>query len=99
VLAVKQRDVWLDLMPHQPSDHQTRSVGGIGGQPLRFEAEAISGPLEHGFGCGDLGSPARRCRLDIDDDRPPRVDQVIGPVSEPNFCLSFIGPSRCRIGP
>jgi hypothetical protein len=81
VLAVKQRDVRLDLMPHQPPDHQTRSVGGISGQPLRLEAEAISGPFEHGFGCGDLGSPAGRRRLDIDDDRPPRVDQIIGAVS------------------
>jgi len=50
VLAVKQRDVRLDLMPHQPPAHQTRSVGGIGGQPLRFETEAILGPLEHGLG-------------------------------------------------
>jgi hypothetical protein len=46
VLAVKQRDVRLDLMPHQPPDHQTRSVGGISGQPLRFEPEAVVGPLE-----------------------------------------------------
>jgi hypothetical protein len=46
LLAVEQRDVRLDLMPHQPLDHQTRSVGGIGGQPPRFEADAISGPLD-----------------------------------------------------
>src|SRR5215831_14063394 len=37
VLAVEQWNMGLDPTPHQPADHQPRSVGGIGGQPLRVE--------------------------------------------------------------
>jgi hypothetical protein len=36
MLAIQQRHVRLDPAPHQPTDHQPRPVGGIGGQPLRL---------------------------------------------------------------
>ena len=74
MLAIEWRDMWLDPTPHQPSDHQPRSIGGVGCQPLWSETKAVLGPLQHRLGSGDLGAPARRRRFDVDDDRPLQID-------------------------
>ncbi|HUC09452.1 MAG TPA: hypothetical protein VL985_03390 [Stellaceae bacterium] len=98
VLAVEQRNMRLDPAPHQPADHQAGSIGGVGRQPLRLEAKALLGSLEHRLGRGDFRAPARRCRLDVDDNRLLQIDQIIGAIGKSDLPLPFVGPRRGRIG-
>ena len=97
VLAIKQRNMRLDPTPHQPPDHQPRSVSGVGRQPLRLEAKARLGPLQHRLGRSDLSAPARRRCLDVEDDSSLQVDQVIDAIGKPDLALPFVGPRRGRI--
>ena len=97
---VEDRDVRLDpALMHQPGEHLGRAIGAVGGQPLRLEAEAILGALDHGACRADLGLADRTARLDIDDDGMVHVDQVVGGVGEEGVPLQRAGPLRRRIGP
>src|SRR3954454_1297830 len=66
---IEDRDVRLDpALMHQPAQHLGRTVGGVGGQPLRVEVEAVVGALDHRTCRADLGLADGAARLDIDDD-------------------------------
>src|SRR5205085_1990716 len=70
------------LLLNQPVQHRGRSVGGIGGEALRLETEALFGTLDHrarGAYLGLTNSP--RC-FDIHDHPALQVDQVIVGIRE-----------------
>ena len=97
---VEDRDVRLDpALVHQPGEHLGRAIGAVGGQPLRIEAEAILGALDHRARRTDLGLADRAARLDVHDDGVVHVDQVVGGVGEEGVPLQRAGPLRRRIGP
>src|ERR687892_26596 len=69
VALLPDRDVRCDpFVLDQPAEELTGSVGGVGGEPLGPQGEALLGPVDHGLCCRHLivGS-GRRC-FDIDDD-------------------------------
>ena len=80
---VEHRDVRLDpALMDQPGQLLGRAVGGVGGQPLGLEAEAVLRPLDHALALRHLGLADGGGRLDIDDDGVFEVDQVVGRVGE-----------------
>jgi hypothetical protein len=78
------------LLLDQPVQHRSRPVSGIGRKPIRLEAEALYGPLDHGLRRADLGWTNGAGRLDVDDDTELHVDEIVVGVSS-----DWIGrPSR-----
>jgi hypothetical protein len=67
---------------HQPGEVFGRSVGGVGRQPLRPQAEALLRTVDHALLRRHLGLADRGGRLDVDDDGVLQVDQVVGAVGE-----------------
>src|SRR4051812_41115268 len=52
----RHRDMRLDLpFLDEPGEIRRRSVSTIRSEPLRFEPEALSGPIKHGARRADLG--------------------------------------------
>src|SRR5947208_3588855 len=80
---IENRDVWCYLfLLDQPVQHRGRSVGGIGGEPLRLETEALFSTLDHsarGIYLGLTDSP--RC-FDVHDHPVLHVDQVVVGIGE-----------------
>ena len=62
------------LLYDQPVQHRRRSVGGIRGEPLRLEAEALFGALQHGSRSAYLGLADRARGFNIDDHATLDVD-------------------------
>ena len=98
----------LALVPHRhmrsdallldhPGEDLGRSVGAVSADPLRLQAKAGLGPIEHGSGSADLGPPARTGRLDIDDDRRLEIDQVVVSVGEKGVPLMRSRPLGGRV--
>jgi len=88
VRLIEHRDMRLDLpFLDEPGEIRRRSVSTIRSEPLRFEPEALSGPIKHGARRADLGLSDGAGRFYVQDDRVLRVDQVVGRVGEEGVSL------------
>src|SRR5262249_29279374 len=88
-------DVRLDLLLFtQPVQHGRRPVGRIGGEPLRLEAQALFGALQHGS-CGAHFGLADRARgFNIHDHATLDVDQIVVGISEERRPFEGASPLR-----
>jgi hypothetical protein len=89
-----RRDV---LLLHHPGEDLRRSVRAIGAEPLWLQSKAGFRTVEHGSGRAHLGASADTGRLDIDDDRCLKVDEIIISVSEEGVPLVSTRPLRRRV--
>jgi len=64
----------------EPGQVLGRAVGGVCGQPLGPEAEAVLRPLDHGARGTHLRLPDGAARLGIDNDGMIEVDQIVGGI-------------------
>ena len=84
---------------HQPGEVLGRTVGGVGRQPLRPQAEALLRAVDHPLLRRHLGLADRGGRLDIDDDGALQVDQVVRALGEEGEPAVRPGPARGRDRP
>src|SRR5260370_14580705 len=90
--GIAYRDVRRDPTADQPAEETASPISGVGREPLRFQAEAPLGASEHRL-CGlNLVIGARRCRLDINNDRVLDIDEIIEPIPELHPFVGFCGP-------
>src|SRR6476620_5433896 len=83
------------LLYDPPVEHRRRPVGGIRGEPLRLEAEALFSALPH-RACSAYLSLADRARgFNIDDHATLDVDQIVIGISEERRSLEGASP-LCR---
>jgi hypothetical protein len=64
----------------EPSKQLAGSIGGIGREPLRLQAERRLASIKHGPGCGHLVIGARRRCLNVDDDSVLDINHVVEAV-------------------
>ena len=63
---------------NQPAEHLGGSVGGVTGEALRVEIEALFATLDHPLGGRDLGLTHGGRGLDINNHGVIEIDQVVG---------------------
>ena len=96
---VDDRDVRRDLLlVDQPVEVRGRPLGRIRRQPLRLQAEALLGPVDHGLGRAHLGLADGAGSFHIHDDAELHVDQVVVSVGEERRSAHCAGPLRGWIG-
>ncbi len=87
-----------DLALNQLAEKRPRAVGDVGGDPIRYEVEALLHPIEHVLRRIDLFRDPCRRRIDIDDHAVQQVDQVIDAVGELHLMATACRPRCGRVG-
>ena len=86
------------LLFDEPRQALGRTIGTVGGQILRLQAEAILRSLEHGASRANLGLANCARGFNIDNHPVVGVDQIIGGVGKKGMALVRPRPLRRWIG-